>query len=96
MTIPFFQFFLKEIKIVSSCCYNKDDFKTVIELMAQGIGRLLPLLKKTLTSAGKFDGYEKMVTTRIALEDVVSKGFEELVNNRDEHIKILISPKAVS
>lgn len=34
-----------------------------------------------------------MVTSRIALEDTVSKGFEELVNNKDEHVKILISPK---
>lgn len=34
-----------------------------------------------------------MVTSRIALEDTVSKGFEELVNNREEQIKILISPK---
>jgi len=34
-----------------------------------------------------------MVTSRISLEDVVAKGFEELVNNRDEHIKIMISPK---
>lgn len=34
-----------------------------------------------------------MVTSRISLEDVVAKGFEELVNHRDDHIKILISPK---
>jgi (R,R)-butanediol dehydrogenase/meso-butanediol dehydrogenase/diacetyl reductase len=34
-----------------------------------------------------------MVTSRVALEDVVEKGFEELVNNRDNQIKILISPK---
>ena len=42
---------------------------------------------------GRFKGYDKMVTSRISLEDVVAKGFEELVNNRDEHIKIMISPK---
>lgn len=34
-----------------------------------------------------------MVTSRVALEDVVAKGFEELVNNRDDQVKILISPK---
>jgi len=34
-----------------------------------------------------------MMTSRISLEDVVSKGFEELVNNKDDQIKILISPK---
>lgn len=43
--------------------------------------------------AGKYKGYEKLVTSRISLEDVVAKGFEELVNNKDNHIKIMISPK---
>ncbi|KAK4934303.1 hypothetical protein LTR10_024388 [Elasticomyces elasticus] len=77
ISIPFWQFFLKEIKLASSCCYNMQDFAEVMDLMAQG----------------RFKGYDKMVTSRIPLEDVVAKGFEELVNNRDEHIKILISPK---
>ena len=34
-----------------------------------------------------------MVTSRISLEDTQSKGFEEVVNNKDAQIKILISPK---
>lgn len=34
-----------------------------------------------------------MVTSRISLEDVVTKGFDELVKRKDDHIKILISPK---
>ena len=42
---------------------------------------------------GKYDGYEGMVTSRISVEDVVAKGFEELINNKDEHIKILVTPK---
>jgi len=46
-----------------------------------------------LTLSDKFKGYEKMVTSRISLEDVVTKGFDELVNRKDDHIKILISPK---
>ena len=45
---------------------------------------------------GKYDGYEGMVTSRIPLEDVVAKGFEELINNKDEHIKILVTPKKSS
>ena len=51
---------------------------------------MFPLTKG---AAGKFQGYERMITRRINLEDVVSKGFEELINNKDEHIKILISPR---
>jgi hypothetical protein len=34
-----------------------------------------------------------MVTKRIILEDIATKGFEELVTNKDEHIKILVTPK---
>ena len=45
---------------------------------------------------GKYDGYEGMVTSRISVEDVVAKGFEELINNKDEHIKILVTPKKSS
>ena len=41
----------------------------------------------------KLDGYDEMVTTRIKLEDVVEKGFKELLNNRDDHIKILVTTK---
>ena len=43
---------------------------------------------------GKLRGYEKLVTGRIALSDIVKKGFEELVNNKDQHIKILVNPSS--
>lgn len=42
---------------------------------------------------GKFVGYEKLVTGRIGLEHIVEQGFEELINHKDEHIKILVSTK---
>jgi len=42
---------------------------------------------------GKLIGYEKLITGRIRLEDIVEKGFKELINNKDEHIKILVSTK---
>jgi len=42
---------------------------------------------------GKFKGAEQMVTARIALEDVKERGFEQLVKHKDEHIKILATPK---
>ena len=49
---------------------------------------------KTLTIiTGKLKGYEKMVTRRISVEDIVEKGFKELINNKDNHIKIMVSPK---
>nr|AIU93829.1 hypothetical protein LRS1606.395 [Rhodococcus sp. NS1] len=33
-----------------------------------------------------------MITARISLEDVVEKGFDELIRNKDDHIKIIVSP----
>ncbi|APG24920.1 2,3-butanediol dehydrogenase [Syntrophotalea acetylenica] len=35
---------------------------------------------------------EPMITGKIELDDIVEKGFEELVNNKDAHIKILVKP----
>ncbi|KAK5701764.1 hypothetical protein LTR97_004582 [Elasticomyces elasticus] len=43
--------------------------------------------------AGKYKGAEKMVTSRIAIEDIKEKGFEQLVKNKDKHVKILATPK---
>lgn len=33
-----------------------------------------------------------MVTSKIYIDDVVEKGFDELVTNRDHHVKILVTP----
>ena len=35
---------------------------------------------------------EPLITGRIGLEDIVDKGFLELINNKDENIKILVHP----
>ena len=35
-----------------------------------------------------------MVTARIGLEEVKERGFDELINNKDKHVKILVTPKA--
>jgi threonine dehydrogenase-like Zn-dependent dehydrogenase len=42
---------------------------------------------------GEFDGVEKMVSSRIALDDIVELGFEALVREKDKHIKILVTPR---
>lgn len=31
-----------------------------------------------------------MITSRIPLKEAVTQGFDELINNKDEHIKIMI------
>lgn len=34
-----------------------------------------------------------MITARIALGDLASQGFDELITNRDSHVKIIATPK---
>jgi (R,R)-butanediol dehydrogenase/meso-butanediol dehydrogenase/diacetyl reductase len=38
---------------------------------------------------------ERLITAKIDMEDVVPKGFEALLNNKSENIKILISPTRI-
>jgi 2-desacetyl-2-hydroxyethyl bacteriochlorophyllide A dehydrogenase len=77
MTLPMGSFMLKQITVRASMSYTDEDFRQTVELF----------------KAGKFKGYEKMVTDRILLEDVVTKGFEQLINRKDDHIKIMVTPR---
>ena len=43
--------------------------------------------------AGRFKGAENLVTRRLPVEDLVEKGLEELVRNRDDHVKIVATWK---
>ena len=33
-----------------------------------------------------------MVTSRIHIDDIIEKGFNELMTNKDQHNKILVTP----
>ncbi len=46
----------------------------------------MALMKDDRVNAGD------LVTSRISLSDIVEQGFEELVANRDRHVKILVKP----
>ncbi len=35
---------------------------------------------------------EPLITGKVKLEDIVEKGFEELVNNKENNIKIIVTP----
>jgi len=45
-----------------------------------------------MISDGRIDA-NTMITGRIKLDDIIEKGFKELINNKDENIKIIVSPK---
>jgi (R,R)-butanediol dehydrogenase / meso-butanediol dehydrogenase / diacetyl reductase len=44
-----------------------------------------------MIASGRVDPFQ-FITGRIALEDIVKSGFEELVNNKEENVKILVHP----
>jgi (R,R)-butanediol dehydrogenase/meso-butanediol dehydrogenase/diacetyl reductase len=46
----------------------------------------------SLVEDGRIDA-QKMITKKIQLEDVVKEGFEELVKNKDKHVKIIVTPE---
>ncbi|WP_022873525.1 2,3-butanediol dehydrogenase [Nesterenkonia alba] len=45
----------------------------------------------SMVEDGKID-LAPFITGRIGLDDLVDKGFDQLINNNDEHVKILVSP----
>lgn len=77
MVVPRWWYMLKEITMKASMSYTDDDFRETVDAFV----------------AGKFKGVQTMITDRVQLEDVAAKGFEALVKNKDDHIKILVTPK---
>ncbi|KAF2250354.1 threonine dehydrogenase [Trematosphaeria pertusa] len=75
MVVPSSQMLLKELTLKASMAYDDKDFKETVDAFV----------------AGKFNGVERMVTSRIHIDDITSKGFEELVTNKDKHIKIMVT-----
>lgn len=65
--------------------------KTVIGTLAYTIRDFKGVA--THLATGKLNA-ELMITGRIGLEDIVEKGFLELINNKDENVKILVQPVA--
>ncbi|MET8805960.1 2,3-butanediol dehydrogenase [Streptomyces sp. NPDC004546] len=44
-----------------------------------------------MVASGRVDPYQ-FITGRIGLDDIVTSGFDELVNNKEENVKILVRP----
>ncbi|KJX93140.1 2,3-butanediol dehydrogenase like protein [Zymoseptoria brevis] len=76
-SIPFGPAMTKELTIKFTLAYDYKDFQDFVDDFV----------------AGKFEGVAKMITSRIALRDIVAKGFDELIDNKNEHVKILVTPR---
>ncbi|WP_313810599.1 2,3-butanediol dehydrogenase [Glutamicibacter sp.] len=46
-----------------------------------------------LVQSGKID-LSKFITGRIGLDQLVTEGFEQLINNNEHHVKIIVDPRA--
>lgn len=68
----------KEKVITGSMCTTRLDFEQVIDAYKKGL--IDP------------NEVKRFITSRIHLEDGIEKGFMELINNKDKHIKILMTP----
>ena len=63
--------------------------KVIIGTLAYTIDDFAGVAK--LLASGQLKA-EPLITGKIQLDDIVAKGFEELVNNKDANIKIIVSP----
>jgi hypothetical protein len=98
-------FMPKELVLKMAFSYTDADFREVVDDYVNGEcfsyicfcykcpSYICKEAAQAKVPAGKFQGVEKMITSRIALDDVVSKGFEALVTNKDDHVKIMVTPK---
>ncbi|RAQ54996.1 alcohol dehydrogenase [Aspergillus flavus] len=73
ISLPAMYFMRKELTYKSFLVYDDADFKATVAAFTEG----------------RFAGVERMITRRIALEELVEKGFKTLLQNPDEHIKIV-------
>ncbi|KAK7202860.1 alcohol dehydrogenase [Myxozyma melibiosi] len=64
---------MRERIIMGSVGYTGKDFAAVIDAIA----------------TGKMKNFGKMITARVPVEDIIEGGFNELINNKDKHIKII-------
>ena len=88
-----------EKHVVGAAICDEGDFEAVIEAIAAGTYRRHLALSEgiywhVLTWASGKISPQAMITGKIRMEDVVEKGFEALVRERDQHVKILIDISA--
>ncbi|KAJ4298879.1 hypothetical protein N0V90_004122 [Kalmusia sp. IMI 367209] len=93
MVIPVMHLLMKEISLKASITYNDCAFKNTVDAFVAGQSSFVGHVGNANGVLGKFDGIESMVTSRIHIDNIVEKGFEELVRNKDQHIKIMVTPR---
>lgn len=94
----------RSLKYIGSNIYTKEDFQEVINAIADGelradgfslvyirtISRCPTSLNPLTRLLGQLKEPERMITSRISLEEGVEKGINALINEREKHCKILV------
>jgi (R,R)-butanediol dehydrogenase/meso-butanediol dehydrogenase/diacetyl reductase len=75
--VPLQYAMFREITIKFSLGNDDNDYREVVEDFV----------------AGKFKGAEALITRRLPVEDLAEHGLEELVRNKDDHVKIVATWK---
>lgn len=82
----------RERAYMGVACYALGDFEQVIDAISTG-RTVLEMMTETLTIVGKLNP-ERMITRKIKMEEIEEKGFNALVNDKDNHVKILVDIEA--
>ena len=96
---------MNEITLKASLAYDDRHFKETVDAFVAGRSyhrtckrerekrrrRGFRIFDRSRHFPGKFQGLEGMVTSRIHIDDITTKGFDELVNNKDQHIKVMVT-----
>lgn len=67
---------LRQVKYIGILPYVPGDFQEVINAVTEG----------------RIHEPERLISAKIAVEDIVSKGFDALLNNKSDTIKVLVKP----
>lgn len=78
----------RERAYMGIACYALGDFEQVIDAISTG-KNFAQNMDCTLTKIGKLTP-EAMITRKIKLDEVEEKGFKALINDKDNHVKILV------
>lgn len=74
------QITFQEKFITGSICFVKQDFEEVVDAFHK---KRIPI-----------DEVKLLITSKVHLSNGVEQGFDELINHKEKHVKILFSPKA--
>lgn len=83
----------RERAYMGVACYALGDFEKVLEAISTGRRPRAEVVIGLLTRIGQLTP-EKMITRKIKMDEVEEKGFDALINDKDNHVKILVDIEA--